>query len=586
MSATAETQTAKAPRRRVAGSARPACDVGSGSVGGAGLRPVSGGAHRRLARLIALVTGWRLAALAVAVLLAIPVSVVLASLFAPEPAIWQHLMRHVLPGLLLNTAVLAIGVGLGSAVIGISTAWLIAVHEFPGRRFFSWALLLPLAIPAYVTAFVAIGLLDYTGPLQRALRAAFGGSDWFPPIRSAGGVIAVMTLALFPYVYLLARNAFTTHGKRALEAAQSLGLNRRQGFFRVALPMARPWIAGGVILVVMETLADFGTVAAFNYDTFTTAIYKTWFGLFSLNAAAQLASILILLVFVVLFAESQLRAKARYVPAGRAEPHARSRLSGVRGWIATGYAALILGVAFVVPTVQLVVWAAGVFEDAFDARYFEFITHSLVLSGVAALLAIAVGVILTYAGRRHADLPTRGLIRVSLVGYAIPGAVLAVGVFVPVAWLDGRIIATARSVFGMEAGPVLQGTLLVMLIAYLVRFLAVAFNPVDSAMQRITPGQEEAARSLGLGTRAVLARVHLPLLRNGLIAGLILVFVDVMKEMPITLMTRPFGWDTLAVRIFELTSEGQWEQAALPAVALVLVGLGPLMLLNRHAERC
>ncbi|MGB7480346.1 MAG: ABC transporter permease subunit, partial [Burkholderiaceae bacterium] len=266
------------------------------------------------------ISGWHLAAGAVSLVTLVPLAVVLASFLTPQPEVWQHLADNVLVGLLANTFWLVAGVAAGSAVIGISLAWLTAVCEFPGRRFFAWALMLPLAMPAYVTAFAAIGLLDYTGPLQGALRGWFGSSDWMPEIRSRGGVIAVMTLALYPYVYLLARNAFLTQGRRALEAGQSLGLSRRQAFFRLALPMARPWLAAGVMLAVMETLADFGTVAVFNYDTFTTAIYKAWFGLFSLPAAAQLASILVLLVLALVGIEQRWQRGRRYFAVGRSQP--------------------------------------------------------------------------------------------------------------------------------------------------------------------------------------------------------------------------------------------------------------------------
>jgi iron(III) transport system permease protein len=430
-----------------------------------------------------------------------------------------------------------------------------------------------------------IGLLDFTGPLQTLLREQFGLSG-FPPIRSGGGVVFAMTLALYPYVYLLARNAFLTQGRRALEAAQSLGLNRRRGFFRVALPMARPWIVGGVSLVIMETLADFGTVAIFNYDTFTTGIYKAWFSLFSLPAAAQLASLLIAIVFVVLVLEQRMRAGMRYTQAGRGgQARELIALNGWRRWLAAGYCALVFAAAFAIPVVQLVLWAKGVVAQDLDTRYFGYLWHSLLLGMLTALLVAACALLLAYARRRHNDAAMGLIVRFSTLGYAVPGAVLAIGIYLPIAWFDNAYIAFMQDAFGQTAGPLLQGTLLAMLSAYLVRFLAVAHEPLGAAMQRITPNMDEAARSFGLNTRQVLARVHLPMLRGGALTALILVFVDVMKEMPITLMTRPFGWDTLATRIFEMTSEGEWERAALPAVALLLAGLIPVILLTRHSEK-
>lgn len=530
--------------------------------------------------------GWRLASFAVATLVLVPVGVVLWSWFAPPADVWPHLRETVLPDVVTNTLLLVLGVAAGTVLVGVSLAWLTAVCEFPGRRVFAWALLLPLAMPAYVLAFVAVGLLDFTGPVQTALRAWFGNSAWFPQIRSRGGVIAVMTLALYPYVYLIARNAFLTQGRRAMEAAQSLGCSRRRAFWQVALPMARPWIVAGVMLVVMETLADFGTVAVFNYDTFTTAIYKAWFSLFSFPAALQLASVLVLFVFAVLLLEQYSRSRQRYTQAGRASlQRDRFVLTGGTRWTAIFYCMLILTLAFIVPLSQLLAWAWDVYEIDLDERYWGFLMRSLMLAGGAALLTGTLALVLSYAGRRHTDPATRTANRIATLGYALPGPLLAVGVYAPVAWLDNQIIDGARHYFGAEIGQVLGGTLLVMMLAYMARFMAVAYNPIDANMQRITRSMDEAARCVGVRGIEMLRRVHLPILRGGALTAATLVFVDVMKEMPITLMTRPFGWDTLSVRIFEMTSEGEWQRAALPAVALVFAGLLPIILLVRHSEK-
>ena len=525
-----------------------------------------------------------MAAFAIALLIVIPLAVVLSSFLSPEREIWNHLAENVLPGLLANTLRLALGVGIGVTLLGVTLAWLTAACEFPGRKFFSWALLLPLAVPAYVTAFVFVAWLDFTGPVQTLLRASFGSSAWFPRIRSGNGVILVMSLALYPYVYLLARNAFLTQGRRAMEAAQSLGCNRTEGFFRVALPMARPWIMGGLMLALMETLADFGTVAVFNYDTFTTAIYKTWFGLFSLSGASQLASVLVLIVFALILLEQLSRSRLRYTQSGRHSQSERIRLTGWRGGLASAFAATVLLIAFVLPVAQLVLWSASVFTQDFDERYLSFLWHSLYLGAIAAGLTVTCALILAYAQRRHTDPWTRIAVRIATLGYAVPGPVLAVGIFIPLAWLDNQLIHLSKTWFSHNPGLLLQGTLLVMLPAYLTRFLAVGYNPVESAMQRITRNLDEASRTFGVTGLKMLRQVHLPMLRGGLFSAAALVFVDVMKEMPITLMTRPFGWDTLAVRIFEMTSEGEWERAALPAVALVLAGLLPIALLVRHTE--
>jgi iron(III) transport system permease protein len=528
--------------------------------------------------------GWRITAFGIALLVVIPLVVVLSSLLHPEEELWRHLLKFVLPDLLSNTFKLALGVSLGVTLLGVSLAWLTAVCEFPGRKFFSWALLLPLAMPAYVTAFVYVGLLDFTGPIQSGLRLMAGGSFPFPPIRSAGGVILVMSLALYPYVYLLARNAFQTQGQRAIEAAQSLGYSRRAGFFKVALPMARPWIMAGLMLALMETLADFGTVSIFNYDTFTTAIYKTWFGMFSLRGASQLASVLIVLVFALIVAEQVSRRGLRFTQAGRHSEVRRIVLGGLAAWASSALALGVLLLAFVLPSIQVLIWASRVYAQDFDARYIEFLWHSLLLGGLAAALTVTVALALSYARRHRDDGLTRLAVRLATLGYAVPGPVLAVGIVIPLAWVDQQWISIAKNWLGIDAGLLLQGTLLVMLPAYLTRFLAVGFNPVDSAMQRITRSLDETSRSFGLTGVAMLRRVHLPMLRGGLLSAAALVFVDVMKEMPITLMTRPFGWDTLAVRIFEMTSEGEWERAALPSVALVVAGLIPIFLLIRNSD--
>ncbi len=525
-------------------------------------------------------TGWRFAAFLVSLVTLVPLAVVLSSIVAPQSDIWAHLSQHVLPEILLNTLWLALGVAAGTGVLGVTLAWLTAVCDFPGRRFFSWALMLPLAMPAYVTAFVAIGLLDFTGPVQTLLREWFGSSAWFPAIRSRGGVILVMTLALYPYVYLLARNAFLTQGRRALEAGQSLGMSRRRGFVRIALPMARPWIVAGIMLVLMETLADFGTVAIFNYDTFTTAIYKAWFGLFSLSTASQLASILVLIVFVLVAVEQHWRGVRRY--HGSRSQAATYQLRPALGWAVSALLGLFFLAVFVVPLLQLVLWSASVFADEFDARYWQFIWRSLLLSAIAAALVMVAGLVLSYALRLYRDWPTRFFARLSTLGYAVPGTVLAVGIFIPVAWVDNFLLAWLPV---PADGSILKGTLTVMLLAYVARFLAPGFNAIDSAMQRITRNQEEAARGMGYHGLRLLTRVHVPLLRGGLFTAALMVFVDVMKEMPITLMTRPFGWDTLAVRVFEMTSEGQWELAALPSVVLVVAGLAPVVLLTRQSGR-
>jgi iron(III) transport system permease protein len=442
--------------------------------------------------------------------------------------------------------------------------------------------MLPLAIPAYVMAFVLVGLLDYGGALQSALRAMFGGGQWFPSVRNAGGVIAVMTLAFYPYVYMLARAAFLSQGRTLFETARVFGLSPRAAFVRVALPMARPAIAAGTALALMEALADFGAVAVFNYDTFTTAIYKAWLGLFNLPAAAQLASLLLLFVAAALILEQRLRRRARYDVTLKAGHGERYRLHGRRAFAAFSVCTLVLAAAFVVPVVQLAMWALRTAQQDFDARYFGFFTNTIALGAAAAAATTFFALLVAYTYRLKPDRLVRSAVRFATLGYALPGSVLAVGIMLSFVWLDRYLAIPVANYFGF-AGPVLAGSLLALILAYGVRFMAVAYGPVDTSFDRIKPTLWQAARSLGASNREILWRVSIPLLRTGLLSAGLLVLIEVMKEMPATLLLRPFGWDTLATRIFEMTSEGEWERAALPALTLVFAGLLPVILLVRRS---
>jgi iron(III) transport system permease protein len=504
--------------------------------------------HTRLPawqKLAGQLDSWRLITFGMALIVALPLSVILWSFNYPAREIWQHLARYLLADLLLNTAILAGGVLSGTFILGVSLAWLTAVCEFPGRKMFSWALLLPLAIPTYVLAFVFLGILDFSGPVQTTLRAWFPDSRaWFPNIRSAGGIIIVMTMALYPYVYLLTRDAFRTQGKRCMEAAQSLGWNRTSSFFKVALPMARPWIAGGLLLVLMETLADFGAVSIFNFDTFTTAIYKVWFGFFSLPAAAQLASILVIIVFVLIAIEQKTRQKMRFAHNGKAEgSFDRIKLYGWRKWAATLFASAVLLIAFVIPFVQLLIWSAKIYSDEFNFRYFGFLGHSLFFAMLASAGIVICSILIAYAGRRHQGNLDRFIIRVSTLGYALPGTVLAVGMVIVITAVDKQLVDLLKTFVGYEKDTLIQGTIFTVVLAYIIRFLAAGYNSINSAMHRISQSIDEASISLGVKGAALLRRVHIPILKTGLLTAAMLVFVDVMKEMPITLMTRPFGWN-------------------------------------------
>ena len=527
---------------------------------------------------------WYPISFAVAFLVLLPLSVLLLSWGEVDGEIWSHLWDTQMPRLLGNTLVLVIGVSVGVTVIGVSLAWLISLCEFPGRRWLDWALMLPFAVPAYVLAFVFIGLFDFSGPVQTLLREWFGSGLRLPRVRSTGGVITVLVLVFYPYVYLLARAAFLAPGKGLMEAARVLGQSPWQAFWRVALPMARPAIGAGLALAVMETLADFGAVAVFNFDTFTTAIYKTWYGFFSLSSAAQLASLLLLGVCLVLYGERRARGASRPAserPRGKALYH----LHGFKALAATAWCSLVFACAFVIPMLQLLVWfwQRGRFD--LDERYAGLILHTLYLGGMAALLTVCVALLLAFAHRLAPARPVRAAVGLANLGYALPGSVLAVSLMLAFSYLDKHLVIPLSGWLGGAGKPLLLGSLGALLLAYLVRFMAVAYGPLENGLARIRPSLPEASRSLGVGGPELFFRVYLPLLLPGTLSAALLVFVDVLKEMPATLLMRPFGWDTLAVRIFEMTSEGEWARASLPALTLVLVGLLPVVGLIRRSAR-
>ena len=527
---------------------------------------------------------WRLASIILALVVFMPLLVLATSWLKVDTEIWSHMASTLLPDVLGNTAILIAGVSVGVLMLGISLAWLTSMCEFPGRRFFDWALMLPFAMPAYVLAFVFLGLMDFSGPIQGAIRTMFHlPGNWFFEVRNAAGVIIVMTLVLYPYVYMLARVAFLSQGQSVFDAGRSLGLSPLQAFFKVALPMARPGIVAGLSLALMEALADFGAVAVFNYDTFTTAIYKAWFGFFDLQAAAQLASILLVLVLFALTMEKTLRGRSRY-DENRSQRWRRIQLRNKTKWMVTFYCGMVFSTAFVIPLVQLLLWAWQARADL-DSRYFELFSHTLILGVSAALLTVIGAFVLAYNRRLHADKLSSLAVRIGTLGYALPGSVLAVGVMISLVWIDQRIADVAQAMFGENLSLVLSGSVLALLVAYFARFQAVAFGPIEAALERIRPSIRDAAQSLGASGWDTVRLVYLPMLRPGLLTAALLVLVDTMKEMPATLLLRPFGWDTLAVRIYEMTSEGEWERAALPAVALVLIGLIPVSILVRKSAK-
>ena len=513
---------------------------------------------------------WLWMALALSLPGLVPLLSAVSALARPDPSTIDHLLTYVLPVVGWNTLWLLLGVGTAAALLGTTLAALVALSDFPGRRIFAWLLVLPLAFPGYVLATVYIDLFDYAGPVAAGLRDL--GMPALPDVRSRGGLIAVLTLALYPYVYLVAREAFSSQGARALEVARSLGMSPWRAFRSTSLPLARPWVAGGTLLVLMEVLADFGTVAAFNYDTFTTAIYKAWFALFSPDTALQIAAVMLALVVALVALEAVSRRRQSFASVGH--PDTPPVVLGSRRWLATGLCAVVVVAGLLLPAGRLA-WNAARHLAELDARYVQTVFNAVTLAALAAALTTAAAFIVAMAARTRPGVASASIVRLATVGYGMPGALLAIGLYVPVA----RFSTWLSNVAGIDV--VIQGGLALLLVAYGVRFMAVAHAPVAGGLLRIRPGLVDASRSLGVVGSRQLRQVHWPLLRASFATAALLVFVDVMKEMPITLMMRPFGWDTLATRVFELTSEGEWARAALPSIAIVLTGLLAVGLLAR-----
>ncbi len=523
----------------------------------------------------------------IAALVAMPVVSVLTHIGrGGTGAVWSHLAATVLPEYVANTLVLCCVVGVGVTGVGVATAWLTAMHDFPGRRFFEWALVLPLAMPAYVLAYVYTDFLQFVGPLQSALRTSFGWTRndyWFPEVRSLGGAATMFVFVLYPYVYLLARSAFIERAGGMLEVARTLGFGPWRSFFRVSLPLARPAVAAGAALALMETLADYGTVSYFAVHTFTTGIYRAWFSLGDRIAAAQLSAALLAFVVVLLALEHRSRGRSRFHDTSSRRRHTLApSLSGWRGWAASAVCALPLVIGFALPAGLLLLLAIDQTTPPIASLFFRLARNSFLLAGLTALIAVALATLLAYGARLANGFLSPALNRLVGLGYAVPGSVIAVGVLIPVTQLDNWLAERWLAWFGSNPGLLLTGGIAALVYAYLVRFLAVALQTVSSGLAKVTPHMDDAARSLGLGQAATLGRVHLPILRGSLLTAGLLVFVDVMKELPATLVMRPFDFDTLATQTYTLAADERLSEAASVSLAIVAVGLLPLIALSRQ----
>jgi iron(III) transport system permease protein len=539
---------------------------------------------RKIAQGFAL-SSWTLLVMAIALIIALPILFVFSSVFTKSGAVWKHLAATVLPSYILNSCWLMLLVGIGVCLIGVGTAWLVTMCRFWGSRWLQWGLLLPLAAPAYLLAYTYTEMLDYFGPVQVALRNLFGWTGvedyWFPEIRSLGGAAVMLLLVLYPYVYLLARVAFLEQSVCTMEASRSLGCNPWRSFFTVALPLARPAIMAGLALALMETLNDLGTVEYFGVNTFTTGIYRTWLGMGERSAAAQLAAFLMIFVLILIVLERRSRSAAQYYERSSSIKKIvpfQLNLGHSFGALIACLLPVIFG--FIIPGGYLLQLTLNNLDSAFDGDFRDLAQHSFLLASITAIAAMVISLLMAYGQRLEPNWLMKTAVRISAMGYAIPGSVIAVGVLIPVAGLDNLIDSWMRSAFNISTGLLLSGTIFSLIFAYLVRFLAVGFGSVESSLNKIAPSLDDASRSLGYGSTSTLWKIHTPLMSGGLLTSAMLVFVDVMKELPATLVIRPFNFDTLGIRVYQYASDERLAEAAAPALAIVLVGIIPVIFLS------
>ncbi len=527
--------------------------------------------------------GWSWAVLLVAAVVAAPiVAVVVDGIGSTGTAS--------LPGglgsMVATTLLLMVGVATGTLVVGGGLAWLVTVGRFPGRDLFTWLLVLPLAMPAYILGFVFLSTFDAAGTVPRALRDVLGDSFWFPPVRNLSGAVLVMTMTLFPYVYLMARAAFLEQSPSTYDAARSLGASRARALRAVVLPLARPSLVAGLALVMMEVLTDFATVQYFGVETVSVGVYKQWKGSYDFEAASQLSVLVLLFAVGVLAAERLLRGRARYVhKGGRGRGLQPVTLSGARGWMAALACLLALAVGFLLPVLRLALWAWSEARrnpgELIDPRFGDYLANSLTVALTAALGCVAVSMVVAHALRMSGSPLARAAAQVTTFGYAVPGAVVGIGVLLAFAYLDDLVRWA-----GVDGGTglLVTGSVAGILYAYLIRFLAPAYVAVDASMTKVSPTMTWSALSLGSGPFRILHRVHLPLARSGVFVAFVLVLVDAIKELPLVLLLRPFGFSTVSVWVYELAKENFWEKAALPALVIVVAAVVPVFLLFRQAR--
>ncbi len=541
--------------------------------------------NKAITNSLSWLNGWTIGTIIIALIAVMPIITVLFIAMQPSDDIWSHLMSTVLPLYVSTTLLLMAGVGIGTLLIGVGTAWLVSMCQFPGKRIFEWALLLPMAMPAYVIAYLYTDILEYAGPLQSLLRDVFGWSTkreyWFPEIRSLGGATTMMTLVLYPYVYLLSRAAFMEQSICVLEASRVLGRGPYRSFFSVALPLARPAIIIGISLVLMETLNDFGTVDFFAVSTFTLGIYDVWLNMNNVAGAAQLATVLLVFVMVLVLAERFARRKKQF-------HHTTTKYKNLPGYQLEGRTKIFAIVAcatpvifgFLIPAGILVDYSIIHFDVAMNADFLQYAANSLMLSSLVAVLAVIIGVFMAYGVRLRNERLLKFMVRLASLGYAVPGSILAVGIMVSLGGMDNSIDGFMRQYFGISTGLLFSGTIAAVTFGYLVRFLALSFGSVEASLAKVTPSMDGAARCLGHGPLSTLRLIHLPIIRGSILTASMLVFVDCMKELPLTTILRPFNFHTLATFVHQYASDEQLGEASLAALSIVGFGILPVIILS------
>jgi len=533
---------------------------------------------------------WFFSSLVIALLISLPILAVLYLAFFPDENAWPHLLNTVLPSYLKNTVILMTGVGLLTLAIGTGSAWLVVTYDFPGKQWLSWALLLPFAMPAYVIAYVYTDLLEYAGLIQTGLRSLFSWDNsqdyWFPEIRSMGGAILMMSLVLYPYIYMLARAAFLEQSISHYRIARSLGSSPLQFFYRVSLPIARPALAVGLALVLMETLNDFGTVDYFAVRTLTAGLYDTWLNMGNLGGAAQIAVLMVVVVVILISLERYSRRQQKqFNSRNPGAPIPTIKLTGKYAFGASALAFIPVLFGFLIPFIILSYYAINYFDISWSSKFVTYAMNSFSLAGIAAIITLILGLILAYSKRMNKNKATRFFVGFSSLGYAVPGAVLAIGIIIPFAAFDNFIDGMMREYFQISTGLILSGTAFAIIFSYSVRFLAVASGSIESSLDKITPNMDMASRSMGHSHLSTLIRVHIPMIRRGALTAMLVVFVDCLKELPATLILRPFNFETLATQVYQFASDELLEQSALSALVIVLVGIIPVILLDKSISK-